>query len=216
MANFLALLGWSPGGDREVMTIREMVALFSAEGLLRKSSIFDPRKLAWMNGQHLSMVPLEQLDAIVAPLLVAAGLSTGDALAQSREWWYRLLDLLRVRARTTHDIVRQAAPYFRETVDYDPEAIAKLWRDRATTTGLLRAVRQRLEHAEWSVAALERELQALAAEQNLAIGAVLQPLRVALTGVAASPGIYDVLDLLGRARSLRRVDTALEMLNRGE
>jgi glutamyl-tRNA synthetase len=67
MLNFLALLGWSPGGDREVMTLEEMISLFSPEGLQRKAAIFDPRKLEWMNGQHLSLVPLHELEPRVTP-----------------------------------------------------------------------------------------------------------------------------------------------------
>ena len=115
MCNFLALLGWSPGGDREVMTMEQMTELFSADGLLRKASIFDPRKLEWMNGQHLSMLGAAELEPLVTPMLVAAGVATPDELASRREWWLGLLDLLRVRARTTHDIVRQAATYFTRT-----------------------------------------------------------------------------------------------------
>ena len=112
MLNFLALLGWSPGGDREVMTLDEMVELFTPDGLQRKAAIFDTQKLEWMNGQHLSRVPLESLEPRVTPSIIAAGLTTADDIASRRDWYMSLLNLLRVRARTIDDIVRQAAPYF--------------------------------------------------------------------------------------------------------
>jgi glutamyl-tRNA synthetase len=99
MCNFLALLGWSPGGDREVMSMTEMVDLFSTDGLLRKASVFDPKKLEWMNGQHLSLTPASELEPIVSALAVQAGLATAAELRARREWWIKLLDLLRVRAR---------------------------------------------------------------------------------------------------------------------
>ena len=190
MCNFLALLGWSPGGDLEIMTIPEMIELFSSDGLLRKAAIFDMKKLEWMNGQHLSLMPLEQLVPIVRPLIVQAGLATAAELEARLDWWFRLLELLRVRARTTHDIVRQAAPYFRDEIVYDPDAVAKQWKDAPATTAILTGARDLLAKAEWTAEALEATLRNLADELELNAGKVLQPLRVALTGLAASPGIF--------------------------
>jgi glutamyl/glutaminyl-tRNA synthetase len=133
MLNFLALLGWSPGGDREVMMMEEMISLFSPDGLQRKAAIFDPKKLEWMNGQHLSRVPLAELEPRITPLMISAGLIDSDGIAARKEWYMSLLDLLRVRARTTDDIVRQAGPYFLDSIEYEPEAVAKNWKDRAST-----------------------------------------------------------------------------------
>jgi glutamyl-tRNA synthetase len=212
MNNFLALLGWSPGGDREVMTMQEMSELFSTEGLLRKAAIFDPKKLEWMNGQHLSRITAEELEAIVNPMVVAAGLTTAADLAVRRDWWLKLLDLLRVRARTTHDIVRQAATYFTQQVEYEPEAVAKHWKDREAAAATLRVVRDRLAQTEWDADKMEEALRQLAEEQGLSSGKVFQPLRVALVGQLASPGIFDVLLALGREKSLSRLDAAVSYL----
>jgi glutamyl-tRNA synthetase len=213
MCNFLALLGWSPGGDREIMAMPEMIALFSAEGLLRKASIFDPAKLDWMNGQHLSLVDLEQLALVVEPLMLASGITTAEELDRRSEWWHRLLDLLRIRARTTHDIVRQAGPYFQDEIEYDGEAVAKHWKEASATAELLIASRARLANAEWDAASLEATLRSLADERGIAGGKIFQPLRVALTGLAVSPGIFDVLQALGREKTLKRIDAAVAKLN---
>lgn len=213
MLNFLALLGWSPGGDIEVMTVPQMVELFSTDGLSKKAAIFDMAKLEWMNGQHLSMTSASDLAVRLIPLIVTAGLATEEELAGRRDWFYQLIDLLKVRARTLDDIVRQAAPYFRETVDYDAEAVAKGWKDREATQTILSASRDALTSAPiWTTDALEPELRRLAERIGVAAGKIFQPLRVALTGVAASPGIFDVLVLLGRERSLERIDAALRRL----
>jgi len=215
MNNFLALLGWSPGGDREVMSMREMTDLFSADGLLKKAAVFDPKKLEWMNGQHMSLASAAELEPLVSPLAVAAGYTTAAELVERREWWLTLLDLLRVRARTTHDIVRQAATYFSDAVRYDEEAVAKHWKDRAASASTLEAVRRRLANAEWNAEALEQSLRVLAEELQLSSGKVFQPLRVALVGQLASPGIFDVLMVLGRDRSLARLDAAVVFLGDG-
>ena len=213
MANFLALLGWSPGGDREVMTRPELIEHFAAEGLLRKPGVFDAKKLEWMNGQHLAMMSAESLLPILSPLVVAEGLATTDQLSEQRAWWLQLIELLRVRGRTTLEIVSQSIPYFRDDFVYDDEAVAKQWKDRTESGRLLAAVRDHLTAVAWEAADLERELRALADNLGLGAGKVLQPLRVALVGQAASPGIFDVLVLLGRERSLARVDRALRFLN---
>lgn len=215
MNNFLALLGWSPGGDREVMTMREMIDLFSADGLLAKAAIFDPKKLEWMNGQHLSAATSADLEPVINPLVIAAGLTTADDLAARRDWWLALLDLLRVRARTTHDIARQAATYFAGKVSYDDEAVAKHWKDRAASAATLRLVHDRLAETEWDSAKMEEALRKLAEETGSSSGKVFQPLRVALVGQLASPGIFDVLVVLGREKSLARIRDAVSFLSGG-
>ncbi len=215
MLNFLALLGWSPGGDREIMTLDEMVQLFSVDGLQKKAAIFDPRKLEWMNGQHLSMIPLEELEPRVTPAIVSARLATEEQLVDRREWYLRLLDLLRVRSRTIDDIVRQAGPYFLEDIEYDPAAVAKNWKDPAESADLLRAARAALAGApEWKGSALESALRGLAESKSITAGKVFQPLRVALTGLTVSPGIFEMLGQMGRELSLKRIDKALVALAR--
>ena len=212
MDNFLALLGWSPGGDREIMTREEMIALFATEGLQKKAAVFDPAKLEWMNGQHLSMLPLAEVEPYVTPAIVAAGLATREQLAERRDWYLSLLDLLRVRARTIGDIVRQARPYFEPTLVYDPDAVSKQWKDKAATLTILTAALEALGAvSSWSPETLESSLRQVAESMGLAAGKVFQPLRVALTGLSVSPGIFDVLMLLGRATALSRIETAMKM-----
>jgi glutamyl-tRNA synthetase len=213
MVNFLALLGWSPGGDREVMTLEEMVELFSTDGLQKKAAIFDPKKLEWMNGQHLSLLTAAVLEPLVTPELIAAGLATTEHLAQRRDWYLALIDLLKVRARTVHDIVRQAAPYFSGPIAYDPDAVAKQWKDASATAELLATVRDRLAALpQWEAQAMEEALRALATERDVAAGKIFQPLRVALTGMTVSPGIFEVLVAMGRELALARLDEAGEEL----
>jgi glutamyl-tRNA synthetase len=216
MVNFLALLGWSPGNDIEVMTVDDMKRLFSTDGLLRKAAVFDPQKLEWMNGQHLTLTPADRLEPRVTPAIVAAGLATTEQLAKNRQWYLSLLDLLKVRARTVDDIVQEAAPYLRDEIAYDPDAVAKQWKDRRTTIELLVAVRDRLSGLpSWTPEAMEPALRSLAESRGVGAGKLFQPLRVALTGVTVSPGIFDVLALLGRERSLQRIDRAIVTMNGG-
>jgi glutamyl-tRNA synthetase len=213
MLNFLALLGWSPGGDRELMTVPEMVELFSVDGLQKKAAIFDLKKLEWMNGQHLSMIPLGELEPRVTPAIIAARLATEEELVERREWYLRLLDLLRVRSRTIDDIVRQAGPYLLEDIEYDPTAVAKNWKDPAEASALLRAARDALAQvSDWLPEPLEASLRSLAEVRGISAGKVFQPLRVALTGLPVSPGIFEMLVQMGRELSLKRIEKALAVL----
>lgn len=216
MLNFLALLGWSPGGDREVMTLDEMIQLFSVEGLQKKAAIFDPRKLEWMNGQHLSMISLEELEPQVTPEIIAAGLADTATLTARRAWYFALLDLLRVRARTIHDIVRQAGPYFLPEIKYDPGAVAKFWKDPREARDILVAARETLAAASaWNSDTMEAALRTLAETRGISAGKVFQPIRVALTGLSVSPGIFEMLLIMGRDLALHRLDSAVNQLSGG-
>jgi glutamyl-tRNA synthetase len=215
MLNFLALLGWSPGNDIEVMTLDQMVELFDTDGLQKKAAIFDPKKLEWMNGQHLNLIPSSELAGRVAPALESAGLTTVTDLERRHAWFVGLLDLLKVRARTIDDIVRQAGPYFTPRISYDADVVAKHWKDRAATADILVQTREALEiTTPWEAAALEESLRVLAEQLGFGekAGKLFQPLRVALTGIAVSPGIFDVLLVLGRDLSLSRIDDAIAFL----
>lgn len=210
MVNFLALLGWSPGGDfEEVMTLDQLIHAFDADGLLRKASVFDPKKLEWMNGQHLAKMPIAEVEALVAPMFEKAGLATVAELAAKRDWFHHLLEQLRVRSRLVDEIVAQAPPYFAETVTYDPDAVAKQWKDPAAVLALMTAMRESLEtHAGWDPLMLEELMRKLAEEKGVGAGKLLQPLRIALVGIPASPGIFDVMLILGRDRTIARIAAA--------
>lgn len=213
MVNFLALMGWSPGGDREVMSLEEMIALFSLDGLQKKAAIFDTKKLEWMNGQHLSRASAMELEPRLTPALLRAGVAPAEVLESRREWYLELIDLLKVRSRTVLDMVRQAAPFFPGAIAYDPEAVDKQWRDREATLAILHAVQDKLAKVDvWTPQTLEAALRALAEERGVAAGKIFQPLRVALTGLIVSPGIFEVLLAMGPELTMQRLRDAYDFL----
>jgi len=213
MFNFLALLGWSPGDDREVLTRDELMEAFSIKRILKKSSVFDPEKLEWLNGQHLMRTATEILVVDLENRLEAQGVS--QELPQGAEPLdlHLLVDLLKPRSRTMDELVRQAIPYMRAQVEYDPVAVRKQWeKDPEAVVERLRRMEALLKETDWSPDRLEERTRALAEDLGLGLGKILQPLRVALTGASASPGMFDVLVLLGRERSLGRIRAALDHL----
>jgi glutamyl-tRNA synthetase len=212
MVNFLALLGWSSGTDQELFSPSELVERFSLEGINKKSAVFDTTKLEWMNSQYIIQLPPEELERRVTAALFAEP----PGSETSPGWRRKLLDVLKIRARTLTGIVELARAYLRDEVEYDPASMQKHWKNTAETVERLQKVRARLAAAEWNENALEQAVRAVAAENGVGAGKVIHPLRVAVTGTGASPGMFDVLVLLGRERSLKRIDAALDMLRSRE
>jgi glutamyl-tRNA synthetase len=211
MNNFLVLLGWSPGGDREVMSMDEMVQLFSEKGLLRKAAVFDTKKLDWMNGQHLSRLPAAELAKLALPTFAREGvLNPGDAFAASPEF-YKVLDFVKERCRTLDDLVRLARPYFTALPFSIDQALvdSHLRKDAAVTKAVLSDATSALESlTAWDAASMEPALRGVAEKHSVAAGKVFQPMRVALTASTVSPGIFEVLVQLGREVSVKRLKAA--------
>ncbi len=200
MRNFLALLGWSPGGDREIMTLDEMIGLFSFEGIQQKSAIFDMAKLEWMNGQYLSMTPAEQLYPLVSPQLEQLGLNGNqDAVLKA-------IAAVKTRSRTTLDVAKQVAvrldPRF---VELDEKAKKEIAKDPAGYQASLEASLAVLQDAEWTPETLEKELRALAEQKGVPAGKIFQPIRIALTGGTVSEPVNELLYVIGKEAALKRL-----------
>ena len=214
MVNFLALLGWSPGTDEELLSGDDLVQRFSLERVLKKGAVFDQAKLLWMNGQYIARMDPAEIAATLRGVLASEGAGDGR-VDLPEDAFLRMAAALAPRSRTFVEMAVLARPYVRPVRDYDPKAARKAWyRDRDGATAVLHVIRDRLASAPWEESALEAELRGLAAERGVGAGKVFQPLRLALTGVPASPGIFDVLLILGRERSIRRIERAIHHINR--
>jgi glutamyl-tRNA synthetase len=207
--NFLALLGWNPGDDREVMTVDEMVEAFTLDRIGKKSAIFDVAKLEWMNGQYMMATPAEELLPLLARELEREGILSAAEAEGRRETLLEIIEMLKPRARTLVEMARQARVYLGGAVEYEPEAVAKQFKDRAEVSSRLETVGRALAAVEpWEPVAIEAALRAAAEEAGVGFGKVAQPLRVALTGSAASPGIDQVVHVLGRNSVADRIEAA--------
>jgi glutamyl-tRNA synthetase len=205
MRNFLALLGWSPGGDREIMTQDEMVQLFSFDGVQKKSAIFDMTKLEWMNGQYLSAAHAEGLYPLVAPQLEQLGLTAGrDAIVKG-------ITAVKTRSRTTLDIARQVAVRLdAKYVEVDDKAKKEIAKDPAAFKASLAASVAALRAADWTPAALEQKLRELADQRQVAAGKVFQPIRIALTGGTVSEPVNELLFVVGKEAALARLEATVK------
>tara|TARA_B100001123_G_scaffold297835_1_gene332195 strand:+ start:10681 stop:12114 length:1434 start_codon:yes stop_codon:yes gene_type:complete len=211
--NFLALLGWNPGDDREVMSKDEIVAEFSLERVQKKSAVFDNKKLSWMNGQHLARVDSHDLVSLVIARFDARGVAS-DRWRGREGWLVRLVDLLKVRARNLDDLAAMAEPYLSGPVDYEADSVAKHWaKEPATVAERIAELRGRLDDTPWERGALNEVTRSVAEALEIPAGKLIHPVRVAVTGRQHSPGIFDVLEMLGKERTLARLDRALRHLH---
>ena len=192
-------LGWSHG-DQEVFTREEMIAAFDIHDVNKAASAFNPEKLLWLNQQHMMRAQPAQL--VPAPARAAAAPrrdSDDQSLLEG------VIVAQRERAKTMKEMAQNSRFFFIEAVEIDPKAAAKHLGGDAR--GLLRRVRERLSAVNpWDAVSLNSALNELAAELQMGLGKVAQPLRVAVTGTAVSPPIDATLALLGRPRTLGRLD----------
>jgi len=203
MVNFLALLGWSPGGDQEVFTREELVARFSLEGISGGNAVFNPEKLDWFNQQHIMRLPAAEILRRLAPDLEAAGLAAAVAADLDRAG--RAVDLVKPRARKLADIVPQLRPFLADAIERDPAAVARHL-SSPDLADHLAAWRDRLKTVEpFEPTAIEMALRALADERGIKAGVLIHATRVAVTGQAVSPGLFEVLELAGRDRVIARL-----------
>ena len=203
MRNFLALLGWSPGADREIMTMDEMVQLFSFEGIQKKSAIFDMTKLEWMNGQYLSKTQAEELYPLVAPELERLGLNG------KRDAVVKAIAAVKTRSRTTLDVAKQVAVRLdAKYVALDDKAKKEIAKDPVAYKASLAESIAALKEAEWTPEQLEQRLRSLAERRGLAAGKVFQPIRIALTGGTVSEPVNELLYVVGKEPALERLEQA--------
>jgi glutamyl-tRNA synthetase len=211
MVNFLALLGWSPGDDRELMSMGELVDSFSLEGISGGNAVFNTDKLDWMNGQYIARMGTERLAEVVAPFFQEAGLH----VPISDPWFYRLLDLLRPRAKKLTDFAELARPFVSDTVEYEAEAIEK----HLGSAGLgshVEALAAILATTDpFDESHVEAAVRGTAAERGIKAGILIHATRVAVTGRTASPGLFEVLVLLGRKRTILRLERLVNFLATG-
>jgi glutamyl-tRNA synthetase len=205
MRNFLALLGWSPGGDREILSMEELRSLFSLESILKKPSVFDTTKLEWMNGQYLSAKGAEELYPIVKPHLDELGVDG------NRDAVLKAIGAVKARSRTTLDIARQVAVRLdAKFVARDEKATKEIAKDPAGYRAGLEASIAALQSVDWTPQVLEQALRTVAAQKGVAAGKIFQPIRIALTGGTVSEPVNELLYVVGKEAALKRLTSAVQ------
>jgi glutamyl-tRNA synthetase len=208
MANFLALLGWSPGDDRELFTRAELADAFALEGISGGNAVFNPEKLDWFNQQHLLRLAPDELARRLQPWFERAGLWDEAFLGDRHAWFFAVLELLKPRARRLGDFVDAGRFFFVQDVEVDTAALDKYLRVEGMREHLDALRSALLDLPTFDAASIETALRATAAGRGVKAATLIHAARVAVTGKAVSPGLFDVLALVGRDVVSRRLRTA--------
>ena len=204
--NYLALLGWSPGDDREVMTREEMIAAFALERCQSSAAQVDLRKLTWMNGEYMLQLPAEEFEHLCAQELQKAGIEADP------EYAGRVFGLIRERVKTAADVVPMTEYLFTEDFAYDEKAVRKKLQKEGVRE-ILEDIAESFRSLEvFDAAATDQSLHDYIETSGLAFGSVMAPLRIAVSGVQSGPDLFPMLDVLGRDRVLARIDIAISTL----
>jgi glutamyl-tRNA synthetase len=224
--NFLALLGWSPDSEQEIMTLDELTQKFSLAGISRSNAIFnfsetDPRqwtdaKALWMNAEYIRTMPLADLLPMVKAELRANKLWRDEYETDERAWFEKTLDLIRQRFHTLKDFSAQGRAYFSDDFDFDEAAVKKNLLKEARLRELLPALAQSLETVEpFTAETSEAALRAFAESTNVKAGLLINAARTMLTGQAVGPSMFEVFDVIGRERSVQRLRSQLPWADAG-
>jgi glutamyl-tRNA synthetase len=211
VVNYMALLGWSYEGDEEFFSLQDLLDNFDMRRVSRKPASFDPGKLDWMNAQWIKRLSVADRTARVVPFLQEAGLLPESPSPEETARLEKIVELLDDRLKVLADIVVLGGFFLARTVVYDKIAVSKVLEKPGagdTLAGLLEVLAQ---CPDFEPDTLEKALRAFAETRELKLGKAVQPLRVAVTGSTASPGIFETLSLLGRDVTLARIRDAMEL-----
>lgn len=211
--NFLALTGWSPGDDTEIMDRDEILRRFRLEGLAVSPAVFDLDKLTWMNGVYIRSLPPDDLLCRVLPFLSRAGLIPADPDETTRAYIRQVLLLEQERLKRLDEAPGLVDFFFGDLPDYQQRSVERWLRREADATGAyLRELQTELaEQRAWTAEALEATVRGVGARHGRERGDLTHPVRVAVTGREVGPGLFETLAVLGKERVLRRLEKATEL-----
>ncbi len=211
MFNFLCLLGWSPKDDREVFTRQELIEIFRLDFVNKSNPVFNEEKLLAINFEHLRRLPDHKIAEMVAPLLVEAGFATKYWLETRWDYLIKVVGLLKERAHRVTDFVALGGYFFYSDFNYDAEGAAKRFTPQASER--LKVLLERFAAIDvFTKDKIEGTLAGLASEEGIKSAELIHPLRLAVSGLTGGPGLYDILETIGREQVMTRMQRAIDYI----
>jgi glutamyl-tRNA synthetase len=212
LVNFLALLGWSPKDDREILSTDQMIELFTLEGVNPSNPVFDPDKLEWMNGEYIRACDDEKLLNLVVPFLIRENLITKEEVNKKRNWLLRFVALLKERCKTLKEFAEKGKYFFAFDYKYDPKAATKHFNATGAADRLCTFVDRLSGLDVLEMEKIEQALRGLADELKMKPAPLIHMVRLATTGTTAGPPLFDLLELLGKDEVVKRIKKAVESI----
>ncbi len=211
LVNFLALLGWSPGGDREIISLDEMIEIFDLKKVGKRGSVFDFNKLYWMNSYYIRQKSLDELYELSKPFFKEKGINL-EAL--DREGIKKIMHLYQERIKILSELPEVCEYFFTDNIEYDEAAIKKYF-SKQETHYLLESFTKRLEELQnFDKENIETTLRIFCSELNIHPKELIHPIRVLLTGKTIGPGLFELMEVLGKESCIRKIIKGLEKLQK--
>lgn len=212
MLNFLATMGWSSGEDRKLYAREELIEKFTLEGIVNHPAVFDLAKLNDLQGEYIRMLSVEDLAEMIVPRLQAAGYVSASPSEQEMDYLRRMTALIRERLVLLKDAPEMVAFFYRDDFAYDEKG-ARKYLAKDTTPALLKSIMDKLTGVEnWTAAAIEAAVRAVADEAGVGAGDVIHPTRMAVTGRTFGPGLFELMGVIGRERVIARLEASVRRL----
>ncbi len=206
--NFLALLGWSPGEDREIVPREEMIQLFDIKRVGKRAAVFDMQKLNWINSVYIRMKSDDELFELVKPFFEEAGVEDSALIK-------KLIPLYKERARTLRDFVELSRYFYSEVTEYDEKGVKKHFKHPEQVAQRLRFCLDELKKVEeWNAAALEHVVRNTAEKLEVSASKLIHPIRLSITGMTFGPGLFELMEALGRDTVISRLEKAISWLEK--
>jgi glutamyl-tRNA synthetase len=209
LVNYLVRLGWSYG-DQEIFTREELIKYFSFDNVGKSSAVFNPEKLLWLNSQYMMNSKNEELAKLVIPFLQKEGI-IDEQKPLNWEWLSKLIGILKERNKTLVSLAQSMKVYIMDEFEYDEKAKNKFL-NKNNLDNLIEVYESLKTLDKFVSPEIEKIFHDLSTRKNIKLSMIAQPVRVSVTGKAESPGIYDVLEILGKEKSLRRIERAISLI----
>lgn len=215
IVNYLTLLGYSPnfdGGQNEVFTPEQIVEEFNLDRVSKTAAVYDVQKLFWLNGQYMNRYDLNRLADAAIPFFAAESVLTATEAGQNREYLKKVIELTRTRVKTLKELVDAGRYFFREIESYEEKGVTKYFAQEGAAELLVKAQERVAALTDYDEQSLEEQYRLLAEELAVKGGTLIHPTRLALTGRTVSPGLFEVMVLLGREKCLERMERAIRYI----
>lgn len=207
LLNYLSLLGWSPKNDREVVSEKEIIEQFRLEDVNKTAAAFDSEKLSWMNGQYIKELGVAKLTDMLIPLIEKAGYRYED-----RKWLQDVVKLFQERIKTLNDFVDSARFFFVKELTYEAKAKEKYLAQEGVKENFRALIDEFEKLGQFDIQAIETAMRSLAERLGVKAAKLIHPARVALTGTAVSPPLFETIMLLGKETTLERLNQAIQKI----
>ncbi|MBC8345558.1 MAG: glutamate--tRNA ligase [Candidatus Marinimicrobia bacterium] len=206
LLNYLALLGWNPGTDKEVFSLDELVNEFDLSQVQKKGAVWDEKKLHWLSGQYVKKTSTDFL------LESIRGIHPDWGKGSEISFLISVIELLKVRAKSLTEFITQSKYYFSDPESYDKAGLKKWWKNESTNERISTFLQDLDNLSNWRKEELEKSFKSFAESNQFGLGKIIMPVRMAVCGTPNGPSIFDILELIGKEICIRRITTALERL----